>query len=84
MLQKLMIVISTALSGAWAIVSGVSHFLGGARGPIQPFQYYPNLRALRPMGARGYIVLLCWVLLGIAGMVVQYKITRERKPEKSG
>jgi len=78
MLQKLMIVISTALSGAWAIVSGVIHFLGGARGPIRPFQYHPNLRALRSMGVWGYAMLLCWVLLGIAGMVVQYRITTEK------
>jgi hypothetical protein len=77
-LQKLMIVISTALSGAWAIVSGVIHFLGDARGPIRPFQYHPNLRALRSMGVWGYAMLLCWVLLGIAGMVVQYRITTEK------
>jgi hypothetical protein len=84
MLQKLMIILSTSLSGAWAIVSGVFHFLGGARGPIQPFRYHPNLRALRPMGAWGYVMLLCWILLGVAGMVVQYRITREREPEGSG
>jgi hypothetical protein len=84
MLQKLMIIISTSLSGSWGIVSGIFHFLGGDLGPVRPFQYHPNLRALRPMGARGYIILLCWVLLGIAGIVVQYKITRERKPEESG
>ena len=82
MLQKLMIILSTALSGAWAIVSGVFHIVGGAPGPVQAFQYQPNLRALRPMGAWGYVMLLCWILLGIAGMVVQYKITRERKTEE--
>jgi len=82
MLQKLMIILSTALSGAWAIVSGVFHLVGGAPGPVQAFQYQPNLRALRPMGAWGYVMLLCWILLGIAGMVVQYKITRERKTEE--
>jgi hypothetical protein len=30
------------------------------------------------MGARGYIMLLRWVLIGIAGMVVQYRITTEK------
>lgn len=84
MLQKLMIVISTALSGAWAIVSGVFRFLGNGRGAIRPFQYYPDLRALRSMDAWGYVMLLCWVLIGIAGMVVQYRITRERRSEESG
>ena len=84
MLQKLMIILSTSLSGAWGIVSGIFYFLGGSRGPIRLFQFHPNLRALRPMGARGYIMLLCWVVIGIAGIVVQYSITRERKPEESG
>jgi hypothetical protein len=78
MLQKLMIVISTALSGSWAIVSGALQLVGGGLGPVRPFQYHPNLRALRPMGARGYVMLLCWVLIGIAGMVVQYRITTEK------
>ena len=77
-LQQLMIIISTSLSGAWGIVSGISHFIWGGLGPIRPFQYHPNLRALRPMGMRGYIMLLCWILLGIAGIVVQYRITKEK------
>lgn len=77
-LQKWMIILSTALSGAWAIVSGVLHLVGGAPGPVQAFQYQPNLRALRPMGAWGYVMLLCWILLGIAGMVVQCRITKEK------
>jgi hypothetical protein len=75
MLQKLMIIISTALSGSWGIVSGIFHFLEGDLGPIRPFQYHPNPRALRPMGMWGYIMLLCWILLGIAGIVVQHRIT---------
>ena len=78
MLQKLMIIVSTSLSGSWAIVSGALQLVGGGLGPFRPFQYHPNLRALRPMGARGYVMLLCWVLLGIAGMVVQYRITTEK------
>ncbi len=75
MLQRLMIIISTSLSGSWGIVSGIFHFVGGGFGLIRPFQYYPNPRALRSMGMGGYIMLLCWVLLGIAGIVIQYKIT---------
>ncbi len=77
-LQKWMIIISTSLSGAWGIVSGVLQFITGGFGPVRPFQYHPNLRALRPLGVRGYVALLCWLLLGIAGVVVQYKITGEK------
>jgi hypothetical protein len=78
-LQRLMIILSTSLSGSWGIVSGIAHFVGGGFGPIRPFQYHPHLGALRSMGMRGYIILLCWVLLGIAGIVIQYRITREEK-----
>jgi hypothetical protein len=35
------------------------------------------------MGTRGYIMLLCWILLGIAGIVVQYKITEDQKKDES-
>jgi hypothetical protein len=84
LLQKLMIIVSTALGGSWSIVSGIFHFVGGDFGRIQSFQFHPNLRALRPMGAWGYVMLLCWVLMGRAGSVVQYRITRERKPEERG
>ena len=84
MLQKLMIILSTSLSGAWGIVSGVFHFLGGGPGPVRPFQFHPNLRVLRPVGAWGYVMLLCWVLIGVAGIVVQYRITEgEQKKTES-
>ena len=80
-LQKSMIIISTSLSGSWGIVSGIFHFVGDGFGPIRSFQSHPNLRVLRSMGIRGYIMLLCWVLLGIAGIVVQHKITEDQKKE---
>jgi hypothetical protein len=75
--QKLMIILSTSLSGSWIMVSGVFHFVGGDFGPIRSFQYHPSPRVLRPMGVQGYIMLLCWILLGIVGIVVQHRITRE-------
>lgn len=80
--QRLMIIISTSLSGSWIIVSGVFHFVGGDSGPIRSFQYHPSPRVLRPMGVQGYIMLLCWVLLGVAGMVVQYRTTRDQKKDE--
>ena len=78
MLQKLMIILSTSLGGSWGIVSGVFHFVGGGFDPIRSLQY-PNPRILRSVGVQGQVVLLCWVLLGIAGIVVQYRITREEQ-----
>lgn len=81
--QKLMIILSTALGGSWAIVYGISHLLGGGPDSIQSFQYHPNLRALRPMGVWGYAMFLGWIILGIAGLVVQYRLAREERPEES-
>jgi len=83
LLQKLMIIISTALSGSWGIVSGTFHFLGGDLGPIRSLLQYPNPRILRSMGVPGYIMLLGWVLLGIAGIVVQYKTTKDQREDES-
>jgi hypothetical protein len=83
LLQKLMIILSTALGGSWSIVSGIFHFVGGDLGPIRSFQYHPNPKILRSMGVQGYVMLLCWVLLGIAGIIVQYKITKDQQRDES-
>jgi len=80
--QKLMIIVSTALSGSWVIVSGVSQLVGGGSVPVRSLQYHPDIGFLRSMGIGGYVMLLFWVLLGTAGMVVQYRITRERRSEE--
>jgi len=83
LLQKLMIIVSTALGGSWSIVSGIFHFVGEDFGPIRSFQYHPNPKILRSMGVQGYGMFLCWVLLGIAGIIVQYKITRDQQKDES-
>jgi hypothetical protein len=84
LLQKLMIIVSTALGGSWSIVSGIFHFVGGGFGPtIRSFQYHPNPKILRSMGVQGYVMLLCWVLLGIAGIIVQYEITKDEHKDES-
>jgi hypothetical protein len=80
--QKLMIIISTSLGGSWSIVSGVSHFVGAGFGPIRSFQYHPNLRVLRSMGVQGYIMLLCWVLLGVTGIIAQYRATKDQREDE--
>ncbi len=83
LLQKLMIILSTALGGSWSIVSGIFYFVGGGFGPIRSFQYHPNPKILRSMGVQGYVMLLCWVLLGIAGIIVQYRITKDQQRDES-
>lgn len=73
--QKFMIVLSTGFGGAWNVVIGMAYFTTGAIDTT-------NLeRMLRSGGNHLYAILLCWVALGIVGVVVQYKTTPARKQE---
>jgi MFS family permease len=74
--QKFMIIVSTAFGGAWAVVTGIAHFTTGAVDP-------GNLeRMFRSAGSHLYAILLCWLALGIVGVVVQYK-SAPRKEKKA-
>ncbi len=74
--QKLMIVVSTALSGSYLLIAGIWPFVGGGRGAsvvwLQPAQ------GGGPLGAMGYAALGVWVLLALMGMSFQF---RRRKVE---
>jgi hypothetical protein len=65
--QKFMIIVSTAFNGAWNVVTGIAYFTAGSAEPS-------NLeRLFRSRGAALYMMTLCWVLLGITGVIIQYK-----------
>ncbi len=67
--QKFMIIVSTAFGGSFLVVMGISIF---AR-IINPADI--NL-SFRSAGNLTYVILLCWVVLGIAGVIVQYRSSR--------
>ena len=77
--QKLTIIASTSLGGAWSVVSGIFHFVGWDFDPVQLFQ---NPIGLRYMGTQYCIMFLCWLLLGIFGIVAQYKDSGKKKIEE--
>jgi hypothetical protein len=69
-LQKILISLSTAFSGAWAVIGGVVALLG--RGPtalLDPFT--PPTGLIRDLPAAA--VIAAWLLLGLAGAVVQLR-----------
>jgi len=78
-LQESMIIVSTSLGGSWSIVSGIFHFVGWDFDPIQLFH---DPMSMRYMGTQFNIMLLCWIPLGIAGILVQYKITEGKNWKK--
>jgi hypothetical protein len=74
--RKMLIVVSTGLTGAWSVLSGVSYF-------VEDFDFervvsQPDL--VRTEGGWYYLLLGIWVLLGIGGIGVQMRTLQEGKP----
>jgi hypothetical protein len=76
-LQRVVIVLSTAFSGAWAVVSGGTSLLTGrSMALIDPFRHrLAWQRASWPL----FVALLVWLVLGIVGAVVQFRTTGEEE-----
>ena len=73
--QKFMIIVSTAFVGAWNVVFGIAYFVTGTIDPT-------NVEGLfRAGGTQPYVILLCWIALGIVGVIVQYKSTPVKKTQ---
>ena len=71
--QKLIVIVSTSINGAWGIVFGIFYFVGGGFIPIRLFQHPESLH----IGHELYLVV-CWLLLGLTGIIVQYRFTGKR------
>lgn len=65
-LNKLVIILSTAFGGAWQIIWGVGYFVPQLR--VSNLEYM-----IQRMDEDLIIIGICWLVLGIAGIVVQYK-----------
>ena len=73
--QKFMIIIATAFGGAWNVVIGIAYFTTGAIDPT-------NIEAsFSSGGTLTYIIVLCWLALGITGVIVQYKSAPPKEEE---
>jgi len=77
--QKAMIILSTAFSGAWSVVTGIAYFLGGG------YAWVGLADELRRGGWQTIAILLAWIALGIVGSVVQFRTAPEKpKPRPTG
>ncbi|MBI4661532.1 MAG: DUF4203 domain-containing protein [Verrucomicrobia bacterium] len=74
--QKLMIIVSTAFSGAWSVVLGIAHIATGAVAPTS----FEGL--LRPGGRHRVVMILCWLVLGAIGVIYQYRSAKITEKEK--
>ena len=77
--QKFMIILSTAFGGAAMTVGGIYTLAGGQL--IRSIEDLPATMARRSVIAANWLLLLFWLLLGIVGVVVQYAVTAREKPE---
>lgn len=85
-LQKFVIIVSTSFVGSWTIITGVFYF-------VEPLPYRAiaigNFNGVFRVPARLGLTIVLWILLGIAGVVVQYRrveMSKEKeapKPTKS-
>lgn len=82
-LQRVLIIIATSFSGAQAIVSGVTLLINPRRGlPLATGPISGQLQGLTaPAPAMDTIALIAWLVLAIAGMVVQFVWTGKKKPK---
>ena len=70
-MYKSMIIISTSFIGAYLIVFSIGKFIGMPN-TIFRFQQF---NGLRESGGQFFVMLLSFILVGIAGIIVQHKYT---------
>ncbi len=85
-LQRSVIILATAFSGAWGVAGGAMSLLTGRAAflvsPLERPQVWqrPGLAGSRLVLL---LALLVWLVLGIAGAVVQFRTTVEKPPAKA-
>jgi hypothetical protein len=73
--QKFMIITSTAFSGSYLVVAGALQLLTHVQnGSLLWF----DRTQPRTAGTLGYIALACWIILGLVGLSFQYRSSQKR------
>jgi hypothetical protein len=75
-LQKLMIIVSTAFSGSYLVTAGLLHLLAGGQ-HVSPL-WFDQLQH-GSAGILGYVALVFWLVLALAGGSFQYRGRRRRE-----
>jgi len=73
--QKFMIVLSTAFSGSYLVAAGVWSFATSHEGPSHIWLHPAQTGSF---GTLGYAALGLWILLGMAGIVHQFRSSRRK------
>lgn len=90
-LQKFIIIVSTSFGGASNVVTGIAYFTTDAIKPTGFDRFFRTGRIhletiydqlFQPEERHFYIMLVCWIVLGIAGVTVQYSLFPARKMKK--
>ena len=71
--QKFMIILSTAFGGAWSVVIGTACFTTNVIDPTSLEHFF------RSRGSQFNAILLCWLVLGLVGVIVQYHTAKGKK-----
>lgn len=79
-LNKLTIILSTAFSGAAGVIYGLSLLIPGLGG-FDPLGALTRINAER--GEPSLILLVAWIILGVAGMGVQYRASEAAEEEQA-
>ncbi len=74
-LQRAVIILATAFSGAWMAVGGGLFLLTGREVP--PLELLSQPAAWQRAGLPLLVTLILWLALGVAGAVVQFRTTEE-------
>ena len=64
--RKLMLIVSTGFGGAWSVVTGIAYFT--TRAP----DFHDIARFFHSAASPIAVPLVCWLALGLAGVIVQY------------
>ena len=75
-MQKFMIIVSTAFIGSYLIIAGIVHLLTGAKDVSA--LWFDHLQP-GSAGILGYAALVFWLVLGLAGGSFQYRGRRRRE-----
>lgn len=73
--QKFMIIVSTGFGGAWLVVTGITFFTT----EIVDLSNFDQI--FRSAGSHLYAIILCWLALGIVGVIVQYRSEPKKKSQ---
>jgi hypothetical protein len=70
-----MIIVSTAFSGSYLVAAGLFHLISGvhARSPLWLDPAHPG-----SPGVLGYVFLVFWLFLGVAGAGFQNRVNRKK------